>query len=240
MDFNSNSVFLFVVAGLIISFVLAQSIFFLFKAWKRAKEIGIEKEVLKRVVKSSAFFTIAPAVAIILGVITLSKFLGLPLPWLRLSVLGALTYELPAATSTASALGISISEGVTDPVIYSTIAWVMTIGIMSGLVIITLFLKNMQRRIDKIKEKDKKWSEIFNTAIFMGMISAFLGMIFSDIRLGLVGWIPVFVMIVSSIIMIICGLLVKKYKIKWLEDYALPISMIGAMIASIPISNLIK
>lgn len=240
MDFNSNSVFLFVVAGLIISFVLAQSIFFLFKAWKRAKEIGIEKEILKRVVKSSAFFTIAPAVAIILGVITLSKFLGLPLPWLRLSVLGALTYELPAATSTASALGISISEGVTDPVIYSTIAWVMTIGIMSGLVIITLFLKNMQRRIDKIKEKDKKWSEIFNTAIFMGMISAFLGMIFSDIRLGLVGWIPVFVMIVSSIIMIICGLLVKKYKIKWLEDYALPISMIGAMIASIPISNLIK
>ena len=240
MDFNSNSVFLFLVAGLIISFVLAQSIFFLFKAWKRAKEIGMEKEVLKRVVKSSAFFTIAPAVAIILGVITLSKFLGLPLPWLRLSVLGALTYELPAATSTASALGISISEGVTDPVIYSTIAWVMTIGIMSGLVIITLFLKNMQRRIDKIKEKDKKWSEIFNTAIFMGMISAFLGMIFSDIRLGLVGWIPVFVMIVSSIIMIICGLLVKKYKIKWLEDYALPISMIGAMIASIPISNLIK
>ena len=84
MDFNSNSVFLFVVAGLIISFVLAQSIFFLFKAWKRAKEIGMEKEVLKRVVKSSAFFTIAPAVAIILGVITLSKFLGLSLPWLRL------------------------------------------------------------------------------------------------------------------------------------------------------------
>ena len=32
----------------------------------------------------------------------LSKFLGIPLPWIRMSVIGALTYELPAAESAAS------------------------------------------------------------------------------------------------------------------------------------------
>ena len=48
---------------------------------------------------SSAVFTIAPAVAILLGVITLSKALGLPLPWLRLSVVGALTYDCLLYTS---------------------------------------------------------------------------------------------------------------------------------------------
>lgn len=235
--FDPNSIFLFTVAGIIVAFVVAQSLFFLVKSWKRAKELGIEVEVLKRVAKSSAFFTIAPAVAIILGVITLSKFLGLPLPWLRLSVLGALTYELPAATSAAASLGISISQGVTDPQIYSTIAWVMTIGIMSGLVIITLFLKNIQSGIDKIQKKDKKWGDIFITSIFMGMISAFLGMIFADITQGLIGWIPVFIMMISSLLMIICGYFVKVHKIKWLEDYALPISMLGAMALSIPITN---
>ena len=239
-EFNSNSIFLFIIAGIIIAFVIAQSLFFLVKAWKRAKELGIETNTLKRVVKSSAFFTIAPAVAIILGVITLSKFLGLPLPWLRLSVLGALTYELPAATSTASALGVSIAKDVNDPVVYSTIAWVMTIGILSGLVIVTLFLKKIQAGIDKIQKRDSKWGDIFLTSIFMGMISAFLGMIFSDITIGIVGWIPVFIMMVSSMIMIICGYFVKVHNIKWLEDYALPISMLGAMALSIPISNLIK
>lgn len=237
--FNPNSSFLFVMAGIIVVFVIVQSIFFLLKAWKRAKELGIETDTLKRVVKASAFFTIAPAIAIILGVITLSKFLGLPLPWLRLSVLGALTYELPAATSTAASLGVSISKGVTDPRIYSTISWVMTLGIMSGLIIITFFLKRIQGGIDKMQQRDKKWGEIFNTSIFMGMISAFLGMIFSDITIGIQGWIPVFIMIVSSLIMIICGYFVKVHKIKWLEDYALPISMLGAMALSIPITNLI-
>lgn len=239
-NFNPNSGFLFLMAGIIVTFVLAQSVFFIVKAWKRAKELGIESDILKRVVKSSAVFTIAPAISIILGVITLSKFLGLPLPWLRLSILGALTYELPAATTTANSLGVSISKGVTDARVYSTISWVMTLGIMSGILIITFFLRNIQGGIDKIQEKDKAWGEIFITSIFMGMISAFLGMIFSDITIGIVGWIPVFIMIISSLIMIICGYFIKKRKIKWLEDYALPISMLGAMVLSIPITNLIR
>lgn len=239
-EFNSNSPFLFIIAGIIIIFVIAQSLFFLVKAWNRAKELGMETDTLKRIVKSSAVFTIAPAIAIILGVITLSKFLGLPLPWLRLSVLGALTYELPAATSTAAALGVSIAEDVTNPVVYSTIAWVMTLGIISGIVVITLFLKKIQGGIDNIQKRDQKWGEIFLTSIFMGMISAFLGMIFSEITTGLVGWIPVFVMISSSLIMIICGYFVKVHKVKWLEDYALPISMLGAMALSIPITHLIR
>ena len=78
------------------------------------------------------------------------QFLGLPLPWLRLSILGALTYELPAATSAAAALDVSISEGVADPRVYSTIAWVMTLGIMSGLLIVTLFLKKIQGGIQSL------------------------------------------------------------------------------------------
>ncbi len=238
-DFDLNSIVLFVTAGVIILFVIAQSVFFLRQAWRRARELGIEARVLRRVARSSVVFTIAPAIAIILGVITLSRFLGLPLPWLRLSVLGALTYELPAATSAAAALGVPVSEGVTDPKTYSRIAWVMTLGIMSGLIIVTLFLKKIQGGIQSLKKRDTRWGEIFLTALFMGMISAFLGMIFADITAGLKGWIPVFVMIISSLLMLICGFFVKVLKVKWMEDYALPISMLGAMALSIPITRLL-
>lgn len=238
MNFDPNSMFLFIIAGVIVAFVLAQSIFFLVKAWHRARELGLERSVLLKVVRSSAVFTIAPAIAIILGVITLSRFLGLALPWLRLSVLGALTYELPAATSTATTMGISISEGIKDPKVYSTIAWVMTLGILSGLTIITLFLKRIQGGIEGLKKRDTKWGELFISAIFMGMISAFLGMIFADVTTGIKGWIPVFVMLVSALIMLICGFFVRVLKVKWMEDYALPISMLGAMAISIPITRL--
>ena len=90
--FQVNSPFLYAVTAVVILFVLAQSVFFLVRAARRAKQLGISGAVVRKTIASTAVFTIAPAVAILLGVITLSKFLGLPLPWLRLSVLGALTY----------------------------------------------------------------------------------------------------------------------------------------------------
>ena len=117
MNFHPNGTLLFVLAGAVIVFVIAQSMFFLIRAFRRGKELGMDMGQLRKTVLSTAVFTIAPAVSILLGVITLSKFLGLPLPWLRLSVIGAITYELPAATSTANALGISLSETVTDPAV---------------------------------------------------------------------------------------------------------------------------
>jgi hypothetical protein len=115
----------------------------------------------------------------------------------------------------------------------------MTLGIMSGLIIITLFLKRVQGGIEGLKKRDTKWGEIFITAIFMGMISAFLGMIFADITSGIQGWIPVFVMLVSSLVMLICGFFVRVLKVRWMEDYALPISMLAAMALSIPITRLL-
>ncbi len=239
MAFNLNSVFLYGVAICVIVFVMAQSVFFLLKAVKQAKRMGMAPEVIKRTIRASAVFTIAPAISILLGVISLSKFLGLPLPWIRLSVLGAITYELTAAASAAASVGVSVTEQITNPTVYTTIAWVMTIGIVPSVILIPLFLKKIQGGIVKVKNKDKAWGEIFITAIFLGMISAFLGVVFADIRSGLEGWIPVFVLLFSALIMAVCGLFIKKYHLKWLEDYALPFSILGAMAFSIFITGVI-
>ena len=91
MSFSPNSAFMYVIAVIIVVFVLAQSAFFLVRAWRRGKELGISTQKLKKTVISTAVFTIAPAVSILIGVVTLSKFLGIPLPWIRMSVIGALT-----------------------------------------------------------------------------------------------------------------------------------------------------
>ena len=239
MNFSTNSSFLYVVEVCVIVFVLAQSVYFLVRAYRRGKTIGMETAVLKKTVLSTAVFTIAPAISILLGVVTLSKFLGIPLPWIRMSVIGAITYELPAATSTANALGISLSETITDPKVYSAIAWVMTLGILPSIVLPPILMKRIQGGVIKIKNKDSKWGDIFMTAMFLGMISAFLGMVFADVRKGLSGFIPIFVLLVSALIMCICGLLIKKCNMKWLETYALSISMVGAMIFAVLITPLI-
>ena len=234
--FQVNSPFLYAVTAAVILFVLAQSVFFLVRAARRAKQLGISGAVVRKTIASTAVFTIAPAVAILLGVITLSKFLGLPLPWLRLSVLGALTYELPAATTTATAMNLSLSQPIADPRAYTAIAWVMTLGIIPGIFIVLFGLKKIQSGIGSIKTKDAAWGEIFLSSMFLGMISAFVGMLFADVREGLSGYIPIVVALISAAIMGVCGLLLKKLKWTWLEQYALPISMLGAMALSIPVT----
>ena len=239
MNFSTNSSFLYGLAVCVIVFVLAQSVYFLIRSYRRGKAIGMETTILRKTIVSTAVFTIAPAISILLGVVTLSKFLGIPLPWIRMSVIGAITYELPAATSTANALGISLSETITDPKVYSAIAWVMTLGILPSIVLPPILMKRIQGGVIKIKNKDSKWGDIFMTAMFLGMISAFLGMVFADVRKGLAGFIPIFVLLVSALIMCICGLLIKKCNMKWLETYALSISMVGAMIFAVLITPLI-
>lgn len=239
MEFSTNSTFLYILAVLVILFVLAQSLFFLVRAYRRGRELGIDGAKLRRTVVSTAVFTVAPAVSILLGVVTLSKFLGIPLPWIRMSVIGALTYELPAATSTANALGISLSEIITDPKVYTAIAWVMTLGILPSIILPPILMKKIQGGVVKLKAKDSKWGDIFMTSLFLGMISAFLGMVFADVRNGLAGWIPIFVLLFSAAIMGVCGLLIKKCGMKWLETYALAISMVGAMAFAVVITPLI-
>lgn len=239
-EFHINSTFLYILAVGVIVFVLAQSLFFLLRSYKRGKEIGMDTSKLKKTIVSTAVFTIAPAVSILLGIVTLSKFLGIPLPWIRMSIIGAITYELPAATSTANALGISLAEAITDPQTYSAIAWVMTLGIMPSIILPPILMKKIQGGMLKMKSKDDKWGDLFLTAMFLGMISAFLGMVFADVRSGLAGFIPIFVLLFSALLMAVCGLLIKKFNMKWLETYALAISMLGAMIFAALITPLIK
>lgn len=227
---------MYIIAALVIVFVLAQSVFFLVRALRRGKELGISSAQLKKTVIATSVFTIAPAISILLGVVTLSKFLGIPLPWIRMSVIGALTYELPAATSTANALNISLSELIRDPKVYSAIAWVMTLGILPSIILPPVLMKKIRGGMMKLQSKDAKWSDIFMTSLFLGMISAFLGMVFADIRGGIAGWIPIFVLLVSALTMAVCGLLIKKCKMQWLETYAMAISMIAAMVFAVVIT----
>lgn len=238
MSFSVNSTFMYGVAIVVILFVLAQSAFFLVRAMKRGKELGISTAKLKKTIISTAVFTLAPAVSILIGIITLSKFLGIPLPWIRMSVIGAITYELPAATSTANALGVSLSETITDPKTYTAIAWVMTLGILPSLILPPILMKKIQGGMLKMKAKDQKWGDLFMTSLFLGMIAAFLGMVFADVRTGIVGWIPIFVLLASAALMAVCGLLIKKFK--WLETYAMSISMVGGMIFACMITPLLS
>ena len=239
--FDVNHPILFVLVGFIVLTVLAQSVFFLVKAWRRGLAVGMKQEKLKKIAMTAAVFTIAPAVAIVISVITLAKDLGIPLPWLRLSVVGSLSYETIAASNAESAMGLVFGQvsGLSASQ-YVTIAAVMTVSILVGIWMVPLVCKKYRSGIIRLKNRDKKWSEILTASMFIGMISAFLGYVFCDVstvfRGDMSGLIPVAVMLLSALVMALAGLLYNKLKWRWISDYALPISLIAGMAGAIPIT----
>ena len=246
MEFNVNHPILFILAGIIVAAVLAQSVYFLVKALRRSKEIGMDQTKIRKTIKTAAVFTIAPAVSIVISVIALSKSLGLPLPWLRLSVVGSLSYEAIAAENAVSAMGLTL--GKIDSLTaqqFVNISLVMTISIMVGIWLVPAIGKKLLNGMTTLGNRDAKWADIFQNAMFIGMISAFLGYVFCDFSLlwtpvegysATSGLIPVCVMAASALIMVVLGLLMRKPKLSWLGDYALPISLVLGMAAAIPIT----
>ena len=249
MEFHVNHPVLFVLAGLLIAVVLGQSFYFLFKALRRSKQIGMDQKKIRKTIQTAAVFTIAPAVSIVISVITLSKSLGIPLPWLRLSVVGSLSYEAIAASNAVSAMGLELGKiSSLTAQQFVNITLVMTISIMLGIWLVPVIGKKLRSGMSSLENRDKKWADIFQNAMFLGMISAFVGYVFCDIsRLWIPvegfsrtsGLIPVCVMLVSAVVMIVLGLLMRKPKLKWLGDYALPISLILGMVSAIPITALL-
>ena len=268
MEFHVNHPLLFVIVGILVAVVLGQSVYFLLKAMKRSKELGMDQKKIRKTIQTAAIFTIAPAVAIVVSVAVLSKKLGLPLPWLRLSVVGSMSYETIAANNALS--GMSLSLGSPAPLTaqqFLNVLLVMTISIMVGIWLVPVIGKKLLSGMSSLSNRDAKWADTFSNSLFIGMISAFLGFVFCDVsRLwradasGIVvevekvfnevgqkveqevhysatsGLIPVCVMGVSAVVMVICGLLMKLPKMKWLSEYALPISLVAGMAAAIPIS----
>ena len=92
---NSPSIYL--ICGAIIAFVAAVCVVFMVRAYRAGLMIGMDRAKLNRALTSSVTFSVLPSIGILLGVIALSGSLGVPWPWLRLSVIGALHYETQVA-----------------------------------------------------------------------------------------------------------------------------------------------
>ena len=70
MDFKEDKLMI-ALALCVVAFVIAQAVFFLVRAIKKAKKLGIEGSVIKNTVISSSLFTIAPAISIVATVLTI-------------------------------------------------------------------------------------------------------------------------------------------------------------------------
>ena len=235
MDFKDDK-FMTGLALCVVVFVIAQALFFLIRAIRRAKKLGIDSNKIKSTVVSSALFTVSPAIGIVATVLTLAAGLGYVLPWIRLSVIGNISYEVTAATSATEAFGLKggIANPITDPEVFGTVAWVMTLGSIMPLILAPLFLKRIQNRVGKAMSGNKAWADVMSAAAFIGLIAAFVARTIAgkgdaDTVGDGAGVLSLAALVFSIVLMLLLSKLATLPKMKWLESFAMPMAMIGAM-----------
>ena len=238
---NGGGVYL--ICGSIVAFIAIVCVIFMVRAWRAGKALGMDVTRMKRAVTASATFSVLPSVGILLGVLALSGKLGTPWPWLRLSVIGALHYETQVADAAAEQLGVQQMTVQAFP----TIALLMSICIMWGMVLSTLFNKKYLRRLQQGGGKQTRPGGGFGdkamAAMFIGMVSAYIGSYVGGWISGgglftfSGSWTPLAVVLVAAVAMAVFTYFSEKKGMAWLDNFSIAGSMLIGMLAAVLIGH---
>ena len=226
---ESSLLYVLVIVSLLI--IAAICVYYLLLCMRKAKEMGISKQKVNEIIKSTAIFSIVPSIAIAIGLVTLVIVIGIPYAWFRLSVIGSVSYELMASNMALSALKLDLANADADA--FGLIMWVLCVPITSTVLANIFVCKPMHLGTMRVGSGDKKWGALSQTTFMTALLVVLIvPMIFG----GLVGLLT---FVTSALIAVVVSMLAKKTGAKWMNDFILAICLIGAMGMSIVYTNLL-
>lgn len=225
---NGKPLYFMVICALLI--VVVFTVVSLRFAMKRAKELGFTNEQINKVIKSSAVFSIVPSISIDIGLASLSTVVGTPWAWFRLSVIGALFYELTAAGMVTSASGYeNMSDFIngTDANLVPAIFMVMSISIIFAAFINVFVGKSYHKGVTKFKAKAGDEGTLIISYFTLAMVMVLsLAQLFK-------GPVAILVFATSFLVSILMIKLAKKNNIGWMKEFVLAFALIIGMAMSI-------
>ncbi len=225
----ANGSLLFVLVGAGIAYVLVQCVLFLRMSLKRARELGMDPKVVSNTIKSSAVFTLAPSIAVALGLAAMAASLGIAWPWFRLSVIGSVSYELMAANMASSALGFAkladASKAGPEPL--GAIMYAMTGGLAGAIILDILFIKKVDSLAVKMKAKAGSFGIVAIGVLYYAVLAVFVAPFFGQ------GVVAVATFFTSIALTLFQAFLARKYKIAWLGNFILSFSLILGMCSAV-------
>ena len=197
-----NAVWMYLWVGALLLAVILQCLVFMKKAWKHALELGL--------------------------LLSLMPLLGVPLPWLRLSIIGSAYYETYAATTALECVGETMKLNEYSAVGWVAAAWVMTIGGSACVLWSSLAIKPISMLYEKAEKIDMKLVLSIGAGCLAGVM-AYVSVSYGFSAMSTKGVVFCISFAVGALLVWIHN---KRPKAKWLSDYLMTISMLVAMAAA--------
>lgn len=231
----ANGVPMLVLCTIVLLVVLAQPISMMIMAFKEGKKVGLSSDEMKKTVKSTAIFAIIPSMPVLASYLILVPTLGKYFPWLRLSVVGSVTYETTVAQQAAEAFGYSSIYDVDFPLeVFFSILLILTVCILGGNFFNLFFLKSYDQVVQKVLSKNAKFVSIMTGAIFVAMYSVFA----TPTVLNVGKPVGIITFLVTGVVSVIIGKASETNP--KLKEYAFSLSLLIGMVTACIVNPLIN
>jgi len=214
----ANSPGMWLACSVIIVVVLVQAVRLSMISFRAGEAIGMPRKDMILALRTGIISALVPSIAILVGVIVLIPRLGVPFPWMRLSVIGSVMYELYAAGIAASEMGLDGIAGFTGEA-YALAVWTMSMGFIFCLIFVAFFTPKMKQIKDRLAGGDEGWMTVMNTAALFGAFGYLWAQSVARGGFSLRGFVGGF------ICMVLLQLIIKFGKQTWLKEYALSVSV---------------
>lgn len=232
----ANSPIVFILCAVVILVVAVQAILFIRKGLKRGRELGMSETTLKKAITNSVMLSIVPSLPIIVMMLALSVPLGKYFPWLRLSIVGSAVYEGTAANVAAQSQGLAdISDPGMTPNVFVVVMFVMTIGIIWGIVFNILFMNQLDKFSQKAKQSGSTFVPVFSAALFTAMLITLSMPYVANAR----NLESIVAFVTAGLTTILCNYLAKRFNKPLINDFSLPIALIVGMASVIVYAQIV-
>ncbi|WP_241768187.1 DUF5058 family protein [Haloferax sp. ATB1] len=223
----ANSPWLWLSTVPVVLAVLLQATLFLRRAWNDGKEMGLSEEKLQTGFKTGLISAIGPSVAVLAGMLALIATVGGPVAWMRLTVIGSVAFELPAAELGVSQFGYSLGEeGITETA-YATAVWAMTLGGTGWLLVSAFGTRHMEAFRTKISNGNEKLLPVISAAAMLGAFAYFLS---GEVTAGTQETASV---AVGGLAMLALLHIADRCDIQWIREWSLGIAMFVGLLAGV-------
>ncbi|MGB9867463.1 MAG: DUF5058 family protein [Bacillota bacterium] len=220
----ANSGIMWLSSAVVVAIVVVQSFLFARKSLQAAESVGLSGQQIRSALRSSVISSLGPSVAVAVGAVPLIVAMGAPIAWMRLSIIGSVTYELMAAGFGAKAAGATLGGEGMNAVAFANGVWTMTLGCMGWLLFTAFFTHKMDGFRNALAGGRKALIPIISAAAMLGAFAYLDADRILRWDKGTVACIAGFV------IMFVLVTIARKRNIQWLKEWALTISMFGGML----------
>jgi hypothetical protein len=222
----ANSSGMWIAASAVVLIVIFQAVVFMRKAYSTGLKMGITPQQMKKGMRAGLITAIGPSLAVAFTMLSLMIPMGAPFAWMRLSVVGAVPYELMAASAGARVMGVELGGAGYGVTAWAISMWTTTIAAGGWLILCALFIPKFDSLRKKVVRGRTEFLPILTVCFFMGAL-AFFGLPYF-----VAGGAHLVAAATGGVTMLVVGASAKK--LPWLKEWALGIAMVVGVLATIP------